>query len=198
MKKLPFRKSLLATALVLSISLTSCKNETTPADSKEVAEEQNEVAIEDAKEELNEAEDNSQVYIDVAEFDLTQKELAVLAQKRAVSPDVKALAKKIEAGHATSLKELADATKDNGIAIPTTLTENGKKEVDALNKKQGQDFDVEYIDKAITSHKDAIDKFRNEASKVKDAEVKAWLDKKVVEIQSHFDMINELISKSRK
>lgn len=198
MKKVPFRKSLLATALVLSISLASCKNETTSVDSKEVAEEQNEATVEDAKEELNEVEDNSQVYIDVAEFDLTQKELAVLAQKRAVSPDVKALAKKIEAGHATSLKELVDATKDKGIAIPTTLTDNGKKEVDALNKEKGQDFDVEYIDKAITSHKDAIDKFRNEASKIKDAEVKAWLDKKVVEIQGHFNMINELISKSRK
>jgi len=95
MKKIPFRKSLLATALLLSISLTSCKNETTPADSKEVAEEQNEAAVDEAKEELNQVEDNSQVYIDVAEFDLTQKELAMLAQKRAVSPDIKALAKKI-------------------------------------------------------------------------------------------------------
>lgn len=198
MKKIPFRKSLLATALVLSISLTSCKNETAPADSKEVAEEQNEAVVEDVKEQLNEVEDNSQVFIDVAEFDLTQKELAVLAQKRAVSPDIKALAKKIADGHTASLKELADATKDKGIAVPTTLTDNGKKEVEALNKEKGQDFDVEYIDKAITSHRDAIEKFKGEAAKVKDAEVKAWLDKKVVELQGHFDMINDLISKSRK
>lgn len=198
MKKVPFRKSLLATALVLSISLTSCKNENSSVDSKEVAEEQNEAVVEEAKEELNEVEDNSQVYIDVAEFDLTQKELAVLAQKRAVSPDIKALAKKIADGHTASLKELADATKDKGIAIPTTLTDNGKNEVDALNKEKGQEFDVEYIDKAITSHRDAIQKFKNEASKTKNPEVKAWLDKKVVELQGHFDMINDLISKSRK
>jgi len=198
MKKVPFRKSLLATALVVSISLTSCKNETTSIDSKEVAEEQNEAVVSEAKEELNEVEDNSQVYIDVAEFDLTQKELAVLAQKRAVSPDIKALAKKIADGHTASLKELADATKDKGIAIPTTLTENGKKEVDALNKKKGQDFDVEYIDKAITSHKEAIQEFQNQAAKANNPEVKAWLDKKVVELQGHFDMINDLIAKSRK
>jgi putative membrane protein len=198
MKKVPFRKSLLATALVLSISLTSCKNETVPADSKEVAEEQNEAVVDEAKEELNEAEDNSQVYIDVAEFDLTQKELAVLAQKRAVSPDIKALAKKIADGHTASLKELADATRDKGITVPTTLTENGKKEVEALNNEKGQDFDVEYIDKAINSHKDAIQKFKNEASKAKNPEFKAWLDKKVAELQGHFDMINDLIAKSRK
>lgn len=198
MKKVPFRKSLLATALVLSISLTSCKNENSSVDSKEVAEEQNEAVVEEAKEELNEVEDNSQVYIDVAEFDLTQKELAVLAQKRAVSPDIKALAKKIADGHTASLKELADATKDKGIAIPTTLTDNGKNEVDALNKEKGQEFDVEYIDKAITSHRDAIQKFKNEASKTKNPEVRAWLDKKVTELQGHFDMINDLISKSRK
>lgn len=198
MKKVPFRTSLLAGALVLSITLTSCKNETKTVDSKEVAEEQNEAAVEDAKEELNEVEDNSQVYIDVAEFDLTQKELALLAQKRAVSPDIKALAKKIADGHTTSLKELADATKDKGLAIPTTLTEEGKKQVEDLNKEKGQDFDVEYIDVAINSHKDAIQKLRDEASKTKNSEVKAWLDKKVVEIQGHFDMINDLISKSRK
>lgn len=197
MKKVPFRKSLLATALVVSINLTSCKNETTPADSKEVAEEQNEAVVDEAKEELNEAEDNSQVYIDAAEFDLTQKELAVLAQKRAVSSDIKALAKKIAEGHEASLKELAAATKDKGITVPTTLTENGKKEVEALNKEKGQDFDVEYIDKAITSHRDAIQKFQNEASKAKNPDVKAWLNKKVVELQGHFDMINDLIAKSR-
>jgi len=198
MKKIPFRKSLLATALVLSISLTSCKNETAPADSKEVAEEQNEAAIDEAKEELNEVEDNSQVYIDVAEFDLTQKELALLAQKRAVSPDIKALAKKLADGHSASLKELTAATKDKGIAIPTTITEDGQKEVDALNKEKGQEFDVEFIDKSITSHRDAIQDFKNESSKIKDAEVKAWLDKKVAELQGHFDMINDLIAKSRK
>ena len=198
MKKVPFRKSLLATALFTSIAFTSCKNETAPVDSKEVAEEQNESAVENAKEVLNEAEDNSKVLIDLAEFELAQKELAVLAQKRAVSPDVKNLAKKIAEGHTASLKELSEATKERGISVPTTLTADGMSQVEALDKKKGQEFDVEYIDKAITSHRDAIQKYQGEALKVKDPEVKAWLDKKVVDLQGHFDMINNLISKSRK
>jgi len=197
MKKVPFRTAfLLASAFTFSVGLTSCKNESKPEDPKEVAEEENKEVVDAAKEEAKVVEDNSKIFVAVAEFDLMQRELAKLAQVKATGKEVKDLAKTIESGHSASLKEIEDLAKTKNISVPTALTEAGQKEYDALNKKSGQDFDIEYIDKAVRGHRDAIQDFSNKATQTQDLEVKSWLEKKVAGLQSHFDAINAMIAKS--
>lgn len=197
MKKVPFRTAFLAaSAFTFSVGLTSCKNEEKPVDPKEVAEEENKEVVDVAKEEVKAVEDNSKIFVAVAEFDLMQRELAKLAQVKAMSKEVKDLAKAIEASHSSSLKEITELAKTKQISVPTALTDKGQKEYDDLNKKQGQDFDVEYIDKAIRSHRDGIQEFSNDASSTKDLELKSWLEKKVASLQGHYDMINKMIEKS--
>lgn len=197
MKKVPFRKALLfASAFTFSIGFISCKNEEKPVDPKEVAEEENKELVEGAKEEAKIVEDNSKKFVAIAEFDLKQRELAKLAQAKAISKEVKDLALTIENSHNTSLNEVTELAKTMQISVPDALTDNGKKEYDALNKKSGQDFDVEYIDQTIKAHRDAIRDFSNDASQTQDLELKSWLEKKVATLQSHFDMINRMIEKS--
>lgn len=197
MKKVPFRTAFfLASAFTFSVGLTSCKNEEKPVDPKEVAEDENKEVVDVAKEEAKAVEDNSKIFVAVAEFDLMQRELAKLAQVKAMSKEVKDLAKAIEASHSSSLTEITELAKTKQISVPTALTDKGQKEYDALNKKQGQDFDVEYIDKAIRSHRDGIQEFSNDASSTKDLELKSWLEKKVASLQGHYDMINKMIEKS--
>lgn len=179
MKKVPFRIAVFAAStFAFSVGLTSCKNETKPIDPKEVAEEENKQVIEDVKEEAKVVEDNSKKFVAIAEFDLKQRELAKLAEAKATSKEVKDLAVTIENSHNASLKELAELAKAKQISIPDALTDSGKKDYDALNKKSGQDFDVEYIDQTIKAHRDAIRDFSNDASQTKDLELKSWLEKK--------------------
>lgn len=197
MKKVPFRTAfLVASAFTFSVGLTSCKNEAKPVDPKEVAEEENEAVVDTAKEEAKAVEDNSKTFVAIAEFDLIQRELAKLAQVKATSKEVKDLAKTIETSHNSSIKEITELAKTKEISVPTALTDSGQKEYDALNKKSGQDFDVEYIDKTIRSHKDAIQDFKNKGSQTQDLELKSWLEKYASTLQSHFDMINAMIAKS--
>lgn len=197
MKKVPFKNALLfASAFTLCVGFSSCKNESKPVDPKEVAEEENKEIVDGAKEEAKAVEDNSKKFVAIAEFDLMQRELAKLAEAKATSKEVKDLATTIENSHNSSLKELSDLAKSKQISIPEALTDSGQKEYDALNKKSGQDFDVEYIDKTIKSHRDAIRDFSNDASQTQDLEFKSWLEKKVATMQSHFDMINAMIAKS--
>jgi len=197
MKKVPFRKAfLLASAFTFALGFTSCKNEAKPEDPKEVAEEENKEVVEGAKDEAKAVEDNSKKFVEIAEFDLKQRELAKLAEAKATSKEVKDLAVTIENSHNASIKELAELAKSKQISIPEALTDSGKKEYDALNKKSGQDFDVEYIDQTIKAHRDAIRDFSNYASQTQDLEFKSWLEKKVATLQSHFDAINAMIAKS--
>ena len=197
MKKVPFRKTLLfASAFTFSIAATSCKNEEKPVDPKEVAEEENKELVEGAKEEAKIVEDNSKKFVAIAEFDLKQRDLAKLAEAKATSKEVRDLAATIENSHNSSLQEVIELAKAKQISVPDALTDTGKKEFDALNKKSGQDFDVEYIDKTIKAHRDAIRDFSNDASQTQDLEVKSLLEKKVATLQSHFDMINRMIEKS--
>lgn len=197
MKKVPFRNAfLIASAFAFSVGLTSCKNEAKPEDPKEVAEEENKEVVESLKDEAKVVEDNSKTFVAVAEFDLMQREFSKLAQVKATSKEVKDLAKTIESSHSASIKEVAALAKTKQISVPEALTESGQKEYDALNKKSGQDFDVEYIDKTIKAHRDAIQDFTNKASQTQDLELKSWLEKKVATLQSHFDAINAMIAKS--
>jgi len=197
MKKVPFRKTfLLASAFTFALGFTSCKNEAKPEDPKEVAEEENKEVVDSVKEEAEVLEDNSKKIVAIAEFDLKQRELAKLAEAKATSKEVKDLATTIENSHNASLKELAELAKAKQISIPDALTDSGQKDYDALNKKSGQDFDVEYIDQTIKAHRDAIKDFSNDASQTQDLELKSWLEKKVATLQSHFDAINNMIAKS--
>ena len=197
MKKVPFRTTfLVASAITFSIGLTSCKNEAKVEDPKEIAEEENKEVVDATKEEAKVVEDNSKTLVAIAEFDLMQRELAKLAQVKATSKEVKDLAKTIENSHSSSIKEISELAKTKQISVPEALTESGQKEYDALNKKSGQAFDVEYIDKTIKAHRDAIQDFTNKASQTQDLELKSWLEKKVVALQTHFDAINAMIAKS--
>jgi len=197
MKKVPFRTAfLVASAFTFSVGLTSCKNESKTEDPKEVAEEENKEVIDAAKEEAKAVEENSKIFVSVAAFDLQQRELSKLAQVKAVSKEVKDLAKTIEASHSSSFNEISELAKTKEISVPNALTDSGQKDYDALNKKSGQDFDVEYIDKTIKAHRDAIQDFTNKASQTQDLELKSWLEKKVMTLQTHFDAINAMIAKS--
>lgn len=197
MKKVPFGNAfLIASAFTFSVGMTSCKNEAKVEDPKEVAEEENKEVVEASKQETKAVEDNSKTFVEIAEFDLMQRELSKLAQVKATSKEVKDLAKTIENSHSASVKEIAELAKTKQISVPEALTDNGQKEYDALNKKSGQDFDVEYIDKTIKAHRDAIQDFTNKASQTQDLELKSWIEKKVATLQSHFDAINAMIAKS--
>ncbi len=187
-----FGKALLGIG-VLSLSLGSvaCKQDAKPEDPKEVAKEENEAKLEAAKN----AGDLSETLIDVAEFDLTQRELGKLAQVNGVSADVKALGKMMETHHDESYKDLAELAKSKSISVPTAITKDGQDEYDDLKKVTAKDFDKEYLTDVLNDHKEAIDDFKKEAEKTTDVEVKAYLERKVTSLSGHYQSAEDLATK---
>lgn len=184
-----FGKTLLSLAvLTLSFGTTSCKNEPKAEDPKEVAEDENEAKFDDTKR----AEEDAEILVDAAEFDLQQRELGKLAQARGVSTAVKDLGKMMETHHNDSFNELSGLAKSKQISIPSAITEDGQKEYDKLSKADAKNFDKDYLDRIFKDHHEAIEDFTQDAQKTQDVEIKAYLEGKVIALKGHHDAIEKL------
>ncbi|NBL65842.1 DUF4142 domain-containing protein [Flavobacterium sp. NST-5] len=181
-----FGKAILSLGVIaLSLGTVSCKDENKAEDPKEVAEEANEAKFDES----DKLEDNAEIAVDAAEFDLMQRELAKVAQVKAMLQAVKDLAKTVENEHNESFNELSTLAQSKQISIPTALTDDGQKEYDRLNKVEAKNFDKEYLDRIAKDHKDAIDDYRKNAEKTTDVELKNWLMGKVTTLQAHHDKV---------
>lgn len=187
-----FGKALLGIGILsLSMGTISCKNEGKSEDPKEVAQEENEAKLDEAKN----ADTMAETLIDVAEFDLTQRELGKLAQVNGVHPDVKALGKMMETHHDESFKDLMVLAKSKSISVPTAITEDGQEEYDDLKKVDAKNFDEKYLTDVLNDHKKAIDDFSKEAEKTDNVELKSYLERKVTSLSEHNKSAEALATK---
>lgn len=182
--------------VIIACSLASCKNsEAKPEDPKDVATDKNEAQLDQVASE----DDEATFFVNIAEMDLTEISLAELAQKKATNLKVKELAKMIVTDHANSsaeLKKLADA---RSLSLPTSLTDNGKEDYNALNEKSGIDFDKKFVDMMIDAHEKAINKMENASEdNDKDETVKVWASNKIATLTAHLQkakMLKEELDK---
>jgi putative membrane protein len=187
-----FTKALFGAAVLsLSFGTISCKQEAKPEDPKEVAEDENEAKFDDTKR----MEEDAEILVDAAEFDLMERELGKLAQAKGVSTEVKDLAKMIEMHHNESFNELSTLAKSKGFSIPTALTEDGQKEYDRLNKVEAKNFDKEYLDRIYKDHHEALEDLTQYAQKTQDVEIKSYLDGELTALKNHHDAANDLMIK---
>ena len=152
---------LLATAL----TMTSCdpKNKQED-DSKEVAEDQNEVKFEDSK-----IEDDTEFAVEAADASLFEIQAGQLALKNATTPEVKKLAQQMIDDHTKASEELKGLAQTKNISLPTALSEKCQKKYNDLSEKKGIDFDDAYTDLMVKNHKDVVDQFKKESEKGNDA-----------------------------
>lgn len=194
-KPIIFGKAILGLGiLIISLGTLSCKNEPKTEDPKEVAEDENEAKFDDTKR----MEEDAEILVDAAEFDLQQRELGKLAQSKGISADVKDLGKMMETHHNESFNELSALAKEKQISIPTAITEDGQKEYDKLNKTDAKNFDKQYLDRVFKDHHEAIEEFTQDAQKTQNVEIKAYLEKKITTLKSHHDGIETLQAKFTK
>jgi putative membrane protein len=192
MKKPQLLHKLFLGAAVLTLSLTSCKNETKPDDSKEAAEQQNENKFDDT----NDAkEDDSEYLVDAAEVDLKEIELAKLAQTKSSNADVKAFAQMMIDQHTKASADTKALAGKKNISLPLALTDKGNEAFTDLNDKTGWDFDKAYADKMVDGHKKTIEKIEDAAEKAADPEIKAWATTMLPTLKAHLTHAEELKAK---
>jgi putative membrane protein len=167
---------------IFMMSLFSCGNNEKPADTKELAQDQNEEKFETAAQ-----ENDAQFLVKAAEINLEEIQLGQLAQESGSMAEVKSLGKMMEDAHKKAQDELVALASRKNITIPTSPTDKGKNAYEKLTAKSGKDFDKEYADKMVNGHKEAIDLFEKASKNSKDPDIAALATKMLPELNMHLE-----------
>lgn len=198
MKKPIIKTLFLGLAIGGMLMTTSCKQEQKPEDTKEVAEDQNEVKFDDT----NEAkEDDSEFLVAAAETDLEEIEIGKLALAKGTDPEVKKFGQMLIDDHTKASAEAKPFAEKKNISLPTSITDKGKEAYEDLNKqKVGKDFDMKFADMMVDGHEKAIEKMKEASEKANDPEVRNWAGKMVPTLQGHLEhakMLQEKIKNKK-
>lgn len=121
-----------------------------------------------------------------ASSNLFEIESSQLALKTATDPELKAFAQKMVTDHTAASKKLKALAAKKDVTLPTTLLKRHELMLDVLKgEKAGKEFDAEYADKMVTSHKEAVSLFDQTAKKATDPQVKAFAAELLPKLQAH-------------
>jgi putative membrane protein len=90
---------------------------------------------------------------DIALMNMAEIELSRMALDKAVSSDIKSFAQRMIDEHDLAMNTLKGVVSGR-IDLPAQLDEKHRDGIDDAAKKQGQDFDREYVKAMIESHQD--------------------------------------------
>ena len=132
---------------------------------------------------------------DAATGGMMEVELGNLAQQKAKNQRVKDFGKMMVDDHTQANNNLKDIASRKNIAVPATITDDQKKEIDKLSKKSGADFDKAYVDMMVEDHKKDIDAFKKATGNVGDNDIKNFATSTLPTLQKHLDSIQAIKSK---
>ena len=118
-----------------------------------------------------------------------------LATQNASSADVKQFGQHMVDDHSKANTELKSIASQKQITIPAELTGKHKAMQDKLSKLKGAEFDKAYMAHMVTAHQQAVNLFEREVKTGKDAELKAWAQKTLPNLQEHLKMARDINAK---
>jgi putative membrane protein len=127
---------------------------------------------------------------------MAEVEMARLALTKASSDAVKQYAQKMIDDHTAANTELMGIASSKGITLPTAPDAKHRAMMAKMEKLSGEVFDREYV--MMAGHKDhsKMEKlFRDESTRGRDADLKAFAAKTLPVVQEHLRMARELHDK---
>ncbi len=179
--------------LAVTALLWSCGSSNT--DSKARADSANEALTDAARDThtLNVAdEEDAEFAVDAANGGLTEVQLGRVAQDKGTDPRVKEFGKMMVDDHTKANDELKELAASKNITLPAAPGEDMEKMVADISSKNGKDFDKAYIRQMVKDHEKTVKLFENGQKNVKDAEIRAFIDKTLPVLKSHLDHIRNL------
>lgn len=136
--------------------------------------------------------DDAKFAVDACNGGMTEVELSKLASAKAVKPEVKKFADMMIMDHTAAGEQLKAIAKAKNITLPDSVNADSKKAIEDLSKKSASDFDKAYVDKMVSDHKSTVDMFESASKNLKDADLKAFVDKTLPTIKGHLDNIKKI------
>jgi putative membrane protein len=182
---------ILSSVMFYSCSSNNTNNEQAESDKQE-AEKRNEAKF------SKDAEDDAQFVVDAANMNLTEMSLGSIASRSGATKEIKELGNTLNTAHRNSYDELSEYARKNSISIPSTIGEPASRDSVDFAGIKGNDFNERYINKMVSTHKDAIELFEKGANNCKDPELVAWINSQLPELRKHLDVAMDAQNKIAK
>lgn len=120
-------------------------------------------------------------------------QVSQLAASKATDPNVKSFASMLVDHHTAANNELVKIANARKVELPAAPKRSLRRDIEKLGKKNGAEFDRDFVrDVGIKAHEKDIKLFERASKDVKDAELKAFVDKTLPQLREHLAAAQKL------
>ena len=130
---------------------------------------------------------------EAANSGMFEVQVSQLAASKASDANVKSFAGMLVDHHTAANNELVKIANARGVELPAAPKHSLRRDIDKLGKKNGEEFDRDFVrDVGIKAHQKDIKMFEKASKDVKDAELKAFVDKTLPLLREHLAAAEKL------
>jgi putative membrane protein len=129
---------------------------------------------------------------DAAEDGMFEVQVGQLAANKASDDKVKQFASKLVEDHQSANNELVQLANTKGGELSAAPPRGKRRDLEKLGKDSGSKFDDKFVKAQVKDHEKDIKKFEKASGKVKDPQLKAWIDKTLPHLREHLAMAQQL------
>ncbi len=133
-----------------------------------------------------------------AEGDMAEVELGKLAEQKAADNSVKQFAERMVNDHTQNKSQIQTLAAQKGITLQSSLDAKDQATKARLSKLSGEQFDKAYMQDMVKDHTHDVNEFKQEASKAKDPDVKAYVNQTLPTLESHLKEAQQIAPKENK
>ena len=127
-----------------------------------------------------------------AEGGMMEVQAGQLASTKATDPEVKKFAEMLVKDHTAANDELIKMANGKHVELPPGPSHGERKDIEKMGKQGGAAFDKEFMSMGVKDHRKDVKDFEKASGKVKDLELKAWIDKTLPRLREHLAMAEKL------
>lgn len=143
------------------------------------------------------SEKDKQFLMEAASGGMFEVKIGKVAEDQATNPEVKKFGELMVRDHTELNKLLTDLVQSKGLNIPKKMNEKDQEDFEKLSKRNGADFDVQYVKHMVADHVNDLSKFEAEAAEGQDPDVRAFANKAIPVLRDHLQRARALANTIR-
>jgi putative membrane protein len=122
---------------------------------------------------------------------MMEVDLGKVAADKGESSEVKDFGKQMMKDHSKANEQLKDVASKMGVTLPSQLDATHQDKIAKLSGLMGAAFDKAYVKAMVADHKKDISEFEAASGKVKNPDLKKFIDETVPVMKEHLEMIQK-------
>ncbi|MDR3694428.1 DUF4142 domain-containing protein [Mucilaginibacter sp.] len=137
-------------------------------------------------------EDASKFLVKSYEAGIYEIQLSELAATNALDPDVKNLAIALVTNHKAINSRISAISASANFLLPAAMNADHQKNLQALGKLTGADFDKKYINTVVSGHENAVSDYKDAYKNLSEGDTRTFAGETLPKIEDHLAMAKKV------